>query len=158
MPREGHEHLSGEMPRNHEYQMILMIVFFIIWILDSFLIRWTIFAAPCIPFWVTIPPAVIILAFGAYLMDRSHKDLFHVYEPVLVTEGIFSKTRHPMYLGTVLFYTGLAFQTLSFISLGFCLILSIAYKKFANYEEMLLEEKFGDEFLQYKEEVPKWMI
>ena len=156
MNEHKHAHLAGEKPGSHRNQMILMVVFFLVWIIDSFLLRYTTFLFETF-MWLSIVPAVIILAAAIYFMDRSHKDLFDNETEGLATNGVYGRVRNPMYLGTVLFYFGLAVATFSLASLIVCCITFPYYNMLADYEENKLYEKFGEEFLQYKSHVRKWL-
>jgi len=137
--------------------MILMIVFLVVWILDSFLLRVTTFLWNLTFFWVFIGLGAVVIVVAAYFMNASHKDLFDAHVEGLATTGIFGRVRHPMYLGTHLFYLGLAIATFSLASIGVWLIIFVFYNTLANYEEKKLEERFGDEFLKYKKNVKKWI-
>jgi protein-S-isoprenylcysteine O-methyltransferase Ste14 len=62
-----------------------------------------------------------------------------------------------MYLGTHLFYLGLAIITFSIISIILWMIIFAFYNTLANYEEIKLEERFGNQFLEYRKNVRKWI-
>ncbi len=76
----------------------------------------------------------------------------------IVTEGVYSKTRNPMYLGLQLILLGWAvFQGNLFaipLALGFAAYITAFQIK---PEEALLEENFGKEYLAYKARVRRWM-
>jgi protein-S-isoprenylcysteine O-methyltransferase Ste14 len=76
----------------------------------------------------------------------------------LQTTGIYSRTRNPMYLGLVLFYTGLALLTgnwWTLILLPF-LVVVVGYSMIRP-EEKYLERRFGNQFLEYKNKVRRWI-
>lgn len=157
MSKHRHEHLSGERPESHRDQTILMVAFFAIWIIDSFLLRITTFLWIMDYFWVYLGLGAVFLMIAVYFMNASHKDLFDARVEGLATIGVFGRVRHPMYLGTHLFYLGLALVTFSLASIVMWGIIFAFYNMLANYEERLLEERFGDEFLKYKSDVRKWI-
>ncbi len=157
MPEYKHEHLTGEMPGSHRNQMILMIVFFGVWIVDSFVFRVTTFLWSFDYWWLFVVTGAVIIVLAAYLMDTSHKDLFDAHVQGLATTGVFGHVRHPMYLGTHLFYLGLAVVTFSLVSIVMWVIIFAFYNMLANYEERQLEERFGSQFLEYKRNVRKWI-
>ena len=69
----------------------------------------------------------------------------------LVTTGIYSKIRHPMFIGAILVYIGIVviFQSI----IGFLLVLFILIPFFiysAIEEEKILSEKFKDKYTAYK--------
>ena len=66
--------------------------------------------------------------------------------------------RHPMYLGFILIYIALSIGTLSLLSLIPLIIGFFIYDRMAEYEEKGLEEKLGQEYLEYKKKVPKWFL
>ena len=75
----------------------------------------------------------------------------------LVTDGPFKFTRNPMYLGLSLISLGIAFLSgsfyLFFVPIAFFLTINFA---FIPREEKILEELFGEEFLDYKKQVRRW--
>jgi protein-S-isoprenylcysteine O-methyltransferase Ste14 len=157
MSKHGHEHLTGEMPGSHNIQIILMLIFFGVWITDSFLLRVTTFLSGPITNWFSVTSAIAVLVVALYLMRASHKDLFDAEIEHISTSGIYGRVRHPMYLGTLFFYLGLAISTLSLASVLVWLSIAIIYNRLADYEERLLEERFGEEFLEYERRVGKWV-
>ncbi|KZL19622.1 hypothetical protein PsAD2_01901 [Pseudovibrio axinellae] len=76
----------------------------------------------------------------------------------IVCEGIFSKTRNPMYLGLQFILLGWAiYQGNLFaipVALGFAAYIT-AFQIIP--EEAILEENFGEEYLKYKARVRRWM-
>ena len=91
------------------------------------------------------------------MRDRSHKDLFDTRVEGIASVGVYGRVRHPMYLGTFLFYLGLSVITFSIAALAIWLVTVAYYNSLANYEESLLEERFGNEYLEYKKNVRKWI-
>lgn len=157
MPNHSHEHLTGEMSGSHTYQMILLALFLIVWILDSFVVGLTTFLQAVIPIWAHVTFGILIFSAAVYFMNASHKDLFDTQETGLATSGVYSRVRHPMYLGTFLFYLALAIATLSLASLVIWLVAFSVYDAIANYEEKLLEDRFGKAFREYKKRTRKWV-
>ena len=120
----------------------------------------TIFSFPTVPF----SPATNI--FGAILLiigfvihglsHRVHKQAHEQTETIekLVTTGIYSRIRHPCYLGLILIFLGFAFDrgiVWIFIPV---VILSILYYLTAIKEEEFLKQKFGKECEEYMRQVP----
>ena len=152
-----HEHLTGEKPGNHRNQMILVVVFFAVWIIDSFLLRLTTFLFDMTVVWLCVPLGAVIFLLSLYFMNASHHDIFDSQAEGVVTGGVYGRVRHPMYLGTFLVYLGLAVVTLSLASILVWAIAAAYYNTLASYEENLLEERFGEEYLEYKKNVRKWI-
>jgi protein-S-isoprenylcysteine O-methyltransferase Ste14 len=69
----------------------------------------------------------------------------------LVTTGIFSKIRHPMYFGGTLIYLGLGllFESVYGLILSLTLIVPLLVYS-AMQEEKLLLEEFGEVYIEYK--------
>lgn len=75
----------------------------------------------------------------------------------LVTSGIFAYTRNPMYLGHMLFLTGLAITLRSYIGAA-VLALHLPWYHFRVVrDERRLHELFGEEYAQYIQCVKRWI-
>lgn len=92
-------------------------------------------------------------------MHFAEKVLFHekYKAPTLIDTGLLAYVRHPLYLGVLLLYFGFILGTFSIISFLMFLIVIFLYNKMATYEEQDLERIFGEEYLEYKRRVPKWI-
>jgi protein-S-isoprenylcysteine O-methyltransferase Ste14 len=76
----------------------------------------------------------------------------------LVTYGIFAWVRNPLYIGNFLIWLG--FVTISGVLwfLPFAVLLfAVEYELIVRYEEGVLESIFGREYLDYKNETPRWI-
>ena len=75
-----------------------------------------------------------------------------------VTTGIYSISRNPAFLGFDLMYIGILF---SFFNWFLCFVTSFAvlffHLQIVNVEEDFLIEAFGDEYLQYKSKVCRYL-
>ena len=87
----------------------------------------------------------LVLAIGATLHLRGVENINN-----LVTRGLFSKIRHPMYFGFILWIFGWAIYHGAILSLflGFVAIGNIFY--WQRLEERELESKYGKVYLEYK--------
>ena len=176
MPNE-HPHVAGEARRSHAIQIGLFIFFIVVWITDSFFLPFLwIFYTSClwsmpvnlsffIGLWpatyllgylILILPGVAIIVLGLFVMSRSHI-VFEVKEPKVVDYGLYARVRHPMYLGSILLYVGFWVATASLLTLIPLLAVIVGYNYLASKEEELLIAKFGDQYLNYKKRVPKWL-
>ena len=76
----------------------------------------------------------------------------------LITTGVFRISRHPMYVGMVLILIGIAVLmgslTPSAVIPVFAVLMEIV---FIRVEERMLEEKFSEAWLVYKEKVRRWI-
>src|SRR5256885_5618923 len=76
----------------------------------------------------------------------------------LVTYGIFSWVRNPLYVGNFLIWMGFTIISgvLWFLPLAI-VIFAIEYSLIVRYEEGVLESIFGAEYLAYKQTTPRWL-
>jgi protein-S-isoprenylcysteine O-methyltransferase Ste14 len=58
--------------------------------------------------------------------------------------------RHPIYTGAILFYLGASLITMSIASTAFLMIIITFYISISRYEERILVEAFGKDYLEYK--------
>lgn len=72
----------------------------------------------------------------------------------LVTDGLYSFTRHPQYLGILVLTLGMIVQWATILTLLMWPILLIVYYRLAREEEKEMEGKFGETFKEYKTKVP----
>jgi protein-S-isoprenylcysteine O-methyltransferase Ste14 len=76
----------------------------------------------------------------------------------LVTYGIFSWTRNPLYVGNFLLWVGIVVVSGVFWFLPVAVLLFAAeYSLIVRYEEGVLESIFGREYLTYKQCTPQWV-
>jgi protein-S-isoprenylcysteine O-methyltransferase Ste14 len=81
-----------------------------------------------------------------------------VYADDLVTEGIYSHCRNPMYIGNILIALGVALASNSLTTLLVALpLVVLAYSAIIAAEEQFLREKFGAAFEAYCRDVPRWL-
>lgn len=157
-PHQEHR-LGIEAPHGHLYQLLSMITFTLVWILDSFVFSFSVFLNRFIPLLVRIVLFVMIIAIAYLLIHISHKILFRKPETKdeLITEGIFKHVRHPMYLGVLLIYLSLIFLSISLVSFATWIIVFLVYDRLASFEEKQLEKLFKEKYLEYKKKVSKWI-
>jgi len=106
-----------------------------------------------------------IMLLGFYMMGKA-RELFKKHKTTLmiqqsssvVTEGVYSKTRNPMYIGMFLMLlgTGICFMNLFSLLVPFIFILLIRII-FIPTEERLMNETFGKEYRDYKNKVGRWI-
>ncbi len=75
----------------------------------------------------------------------------------LVTNGIFSLTRNPVYLGIILIGVSAFIIMPNIISLVLALFLIIDFNLIIKTEEEFLEKTFGKEYLQYKKKAKRFL-
>jgi protein-S-isoprenylcysteine O-methyltransferase Ste14 len=80
-----------------------------------------------------------------------------VYAEDLVTEGIYSHTRNPMYVGNLLIMVGVAIASNSWITILVAVPLGLfMYTSIVAAEEDYLQHRFGAAFSAYCRDVPRW--
>ena len=76
----------------------------------------------------------------------------------LVTDGPFRISRNPLYLGGVILSLGIAILLGSLITFGFPVaLLLILDRLYIPAEETRLEKIFGEEYLEYRQKVRRWI-
>ena len=110
--------------------------------------------------WVIMSLSLMIFIGGLIYMKRA-KTPVNPYKAseAIVKDGPFRFTRNPFYLSLVLIYSGLAFVLLiAWPLLLLPLTLLVMHYGVIVREENYLVSKFGDEYRNYKEDVPRWLI
>ena len=112
----------------------------------------------------TIGPLLILGGFAVGLLGvremRRAGTNVEPYRPTtaIVTGGPYRFTRNPMYVGLTLMYVGIS--ALANARLPILLLPAVQQlmrRGVIEREERYLERKFGDEYLQYKERVRRWI-
>jgi protein-S-isoprenylcysteine O-methyltransferase Ste14 len=76
----------------------------------------------------------------------------------LVVDGIYRRTRNPLYLGTTLVYLGLGVAAGSLWAIGLVVpLMWVINVGVVAWEERYLERKFGDAYRAYKARVRRWI-
>jgi protein-S-isoprenylcysteine O-methyltransferase Ste14 len=129
-----------------------------VWLADSFSLRWSTFLARYVPLGARLSIAAVVMAIALCLVWAGHVVVLHGRRlRSIVTSGAFRYVRHPMYLGSLLFYLALALATLSLLSYALLVGIFLFYDYIAHYEERLLLERFGEEYRRYREKTGKWL-
>ena len=68
----------------------------------------------------------------------------------LITTGPYKWIRNPMYMAVILVYVPIVIQNFSWINALVFIVLFIAILLKIYFEEQFLEERFGDNYLEYK--------
>ena len=106
--------------------------------------------------------AGLVTAFLGYLLFKKYKTTVNPINPeettILVTTGIFSITRNPMYLG--LFFV--ICSTVLFFGSWFGIIILMFFVWYINKfqiipEEETMKKKFGNKYNEYKKNVRRWI-
>ena len=95
--------------------------------------------------------------------DRDFKKAGTTVKPyetpaVLITNGVYRISRHPMYLGMVLILLGLAVLLGTLSPCAIVILCAVLMNRiFIRVEERMLEEQFGENWRKYKMQVRKWI-
>lgn len=101
------------------------------------------------------PASKIIMGIGILLVIYGWKQIHKARkQDTLMVEGIYKYIRHPQYVGFLMITLGLNVMWLTIITLIMWPILAALYWRLAKKEDKDMEEKFGEEFLEYKRRVP----
>jgi protein-S-isoprenylcysteine O-methyltransferase Ste14 len=154
MSRHGED---SEIPHGHLLQATCFVLFLIIWSLDSFIFNYSTFLTSYASWFLCLAVSLAVFVIGLVVTQLAHGHLQTLKSGKLVTTGIYSHVRHPLYLGVIVMYLGFTFYSFSLLSLLPWLLAVAAYNKMANYEEQVLAKRFGKEYLDYKKSVRKWI-
>ncbi|HZR40019.1 MAG TPA: isoprenylcysteine carboxylmethyltransferase family protein [Ktedonobacteraceae bacterium] len=108
---------------------------------------------------VLIGGASTIATFAARTLRRAGTDISPMRPTTtLVVEGPYRFTRNPLYLALTLFYAGLTVLANTFWgALLLPVVLVLVNRGVIEREERYLERKFGEQYMQYKERVRRWL-
>jgi protein-S-isoprenylcysteine O-methyltransferase Ste14 len=153
MKENNGEHLFGDLG-----QLILLAIFLLVWVADSFFLQISTFLSDDISLYIRLVILVLILVTAVYLIRSGHAVVSHGQHPSgVVSTGAFQYVRHPLYLGSIMFYLGLAVSTTSLFSFVLVVLIFIFYNFIASYEEKLLEDRFHEEYRNYRKRTGKWV-
>jgi protein-S-isoprenylcysteine O-methyltransferase Ste14 len=109
--------------------------------------------------WPLVACGLVIGFLGDREMHRAETNV-DPYKPAtsVVTGGPFRFTRNPLYLSMTLIYGGIsALANALPAALLLPVVLRLMRRGVIEREERYLERKFGDEYIEYKEKVPRWI-
>ena len=117
------------------------------------------------PSWLVVFEIIIGIAFliPAVMSFIRHKTTVNPRSPSdatsLVTNGVFSISRNPMYLGMLLLLLAFVLWLGEVSALFAAVIFFISIDQFQiRSEEQSLRENFGEAFTEYAKRVPRWLI
>lgn len=153
MPNNEGEHPFGDIG-----QLILLGLFLVLWVGDSFFLRASTFMSDFVSVYIRLLLAAPAIALAAWLAVSGHA----VVHPEgrkdgVVSTGAFQYVRHPLYLASILFYLCLSLASASLLSLALSAGIALFYNYIAGYEEKLLLQKHGVEYSEYRERTGKWL-
>jgi protein-S-isoprenylcysteine O-methyltransferase Ste14 len=153
---ENRPDLAGEHRFTDAGQIILFVLFLVVWIIDSFIFKFSTFLTENVRWYFRFAAGILMLIIGLYISWKGIRIVFGEKResPKVITESVFSVVRHPIYLGSILSFLGLVITTLSILSFIIWLIIVVFYYYVSRHEEKLLLAKFGKEYEDYMRKVP----
>lgn len=108
---------------------------------------------------IPIVLGVLLAILGSRQFARAGTNIIPFSESTaLVTDGVFSRSRNPMYTGMVLALAGTALIMNGVIPwLVVVLFVAIIRGYFIRHEEALMTQTFGQAYLDYKARVRRWI-
>jgi len=120
--------------------------------------RWLVFDMISIPnlYGINLNPIVGwgLFVIGLCIFLVAAIQFFTKRKEGFVTKGLYSKVRHPQYLGIILAALGFTFTSERPMAWIAWLNLTFLYLLLANSEEKVLQKKYGEEIRRYKRQVP----
>lgn len=150
----GRTDMTGEHHWGDSGQLVVLILFLAVWILDSFFFKFTTFPNDYIHLAVQILMGIIILLAALYLARSGMRTVFgEVREtPRVIRQGPFKLVRHPIYLSEIIFYLALLIFRASLAAAFVWILAIIFFVVIARYEEKLLLARFGEKYKAYMKE------
>ena len=142
----------------------LIPLFFIVlaWLLDTYVYAWPIPLAANIQMYIAylmMPIAGLLFAFSLYFFIATKQNPEpHTPTNTLYTGGIFKVTRNPIYLGFIVAQIVVAIKLNNlFVVFSIPLVGYFLNNWVIKPEEVYLEKLFGQEYLNYKQKVRRWL-
>jgi protein-S-isoprenylcysteine O-methyltransferase Ste14 len=154
----GREDLASEHASGDIGQIVLACAFAAVWIVDTFIFKYTTFLNRYIPLIVRILPAAVVVILSAYLAKTGLSIVFHEVreKPEVIRKSVFGVVRHPIYLSEILLYLGLLILSLSLAATIVWIIAFVFLHYISRYKERQLLAQFGKDYELYMREVPMW--
>jgi protein-S-isoprenylcysteine O-methyltransferase Ste14 len=154
MPGHG---VGAEHPLNDRLQIVFLIVFFAVWVVDSFFLHYAFDMLGLMVLLVTVPLGILVFTAGINIAHKSEAVVFTNHAGAVIDSGVYGYVRHPMYLGLLLILLGFTVTTLSILSLFVWTAMFLFLDRMATYEERDLTRLLGQQYVAYKMRVPKWL-
>ena len=120
--------------------------------------KWLVFDMISIPNLYDVNPNPIVgwslFAIGLFIFLVAFVQFFSRRKKGFVTTGLYSKVRHPQYLGIIIATLGFTFLSERPIAWVSWLNLTAIYLLLASFEEKILQKKYGEQLQTYKQQVP----
>jgi len=101
---------------------------------------------------------MLISAFAFHRAKTTINPMRPQNSSALVTSGVYNFSRNPIYLADLLMLVGWAIYLANFFALALLVLFVFYVTRFQIMpEERALKERFGDEYLAYKNKVRRWI-
>jgi protein-S-isoprenylcysteine O-methyltransferase Ste14 len=97
-----------------------------------------------------------IFAIGLVLMTVATYNFISTPASVLISKGVYRFSRHPMYLATALICLGSGIAAASWIFIVLTAGMIACFRQEALIEERFCVDKYGSEYQEYMDRVPRW--
>lgn len=101
---------------------------------------------------------IVFLAAVLTMRDSWRAGIAKEDETKLVTDGIYKISRNPAFLGFYLVYIGVMLAFINLPLIIMTLITILAFHMQIKEEEIFLEERFGKQYVEYKQRVGRYFI
>ena len=98
-----------------------------------------------------------VFVFGALLLSFATYSFITTPIDQLIQKGVYSFSRHPMYLATFLICLGTGISTASWILVLLSVIIAICFNIEASLEERCCLKMYRDLYEEYMDKVPRWL-
>ncbi|PKN05072.1 MAG: hypothetical protein CVU74_03650 [Deltaproteobacteria bacterium HGW-Deltaproteobacteria-9] len=103
-------------------------------------------------------PGFACMGITSLLFKKHRTTLFIAKSSCMITEGIFGKTRNPMYVGMFLALLGFSLCSMNVLSLTIPFVfIALINKMFIPVEEKLMLKTFGQDYVNYRNKVRRWI-
>lgn len=151
------EDRKGEHPFGDAGQLVLVAMFLIVWVVDSFVLHLSTFLKPHDPHSIRMIATVLAASAAVGIFLSSRQVIHRVRPDYVVDTGPFHYVRHPLYLACMLGFAAFAVSSLSLVSMVLLVPIFLFYNYIAGFEERVLETRFGDAYVAYKARTGKWL-
>jgi len=100
---------------------------------------------------------LIIYLFGIVFTIVAVRNFATSPKGKVITKGLYSASRNPMYIGMILMQSGLGIACSSWLYLLLTVVLMILLNANLSAEERYCLYRFGDDYRKYKNKTPRWI-
>ena len=156
---KGRKDLIGEHSKGDAGQAFFALLFLIVWITDSFVLKFSVSLNEIVPGIIRVPAGILVLIAAGYLSMIGLRVVFDEVreKPEVIRKSVFGIVRHPIYLGEILIYLGFLIFSISIASAVIWVLAIIFLHYISRYEEKILLDYFGEEYRTYIQDVPMWL-